>query len=161
LAIEKQETSNWGMKKPLPLKKLLNFNDMKKINYLFWFFWAIWVMGVLYLEGNAQIFSIQTPYAGLKYLIWVLCIAFSAYSYYCGTKENIFKILKIMGGLHWGRQIGIDLYLGVILSLIFIFLHQGSLVMLLWLIPCLIFANIATLFYFAVHFDGIVAHFIM
>jgi hypothetical protein len=133
---------------------------MKKFNYLFWGFWAIWTIGVLYLEANAQTFSLQTPYAGLKYFLWLLFIAFTAYSYYCSTRENIFKTFKIMNSLHWGRQIGIDLYLGVTLSLMFIFLHQGSLVMFLWLLPCLIFANIATLFYFAVHFDGIVAQFL-
>ncbi|MCU0446730.1 MAG: hypothetical protein MUE85_17625 [Microscillaceae bacterium] len=132
---------------------------MKIQHYLPWAFLAVWVAGVLYQETNAQTFSLQTPYIGFKLGLWLLFIGFTAYSYYCSTRENIFKIFKIMAGLHWGRQIGIDLYLGVALSLGLIFLHQGLWVMLLWLVPCLIYANIVTLFYFAVHFDSLVARF--
>lgn len=72
-------------------------------------------------------------------------------------QNNFGKIAE----LHWGRQIGIDLYLGLSLTLFIVYLNEGSvLVMLLWLIPTFAFGNLATLLYFAIHYDAIVARFI-
>jgi len=54
-----------------------------------------------------------------------------------------------------------DLYLGLCLTLFVAYLNEGSvLVVLLWLLPTLFFANLATLLYFAVHYDAIVARFL-
>ena len=53
------------------------------------------------------------------------------------------------------RQIGADLYLGLFLGLIIVYLHSGFIAVLLWLIPTLVFANLAMLLYFAIHFDAI------
>lgn len=56
---------------------------------------------------------------------------------------------------HWGRQIGIDLYLGVGLAMLLIGLHGGALTALLWLVPTIIFVNLSVLLYFAIHLDEI------
>jgi tryptophan-rich sensory protein len=62
-----------------------------------------------------------------------------------------------MSDWHWGRQIGIDLYIGLLLSVFLIYLHTGSVgIALFWLIPCLIFGNLATLLYFAIHYNSLV-----
>jgi len=93
-------------------------------------------------------------------LAMVACL-FTAYSIYCSGRENIFKTIRTMAWLHWGRQIGTDLYLGLLLFLAVIYLHQGSvLVLAAWLIPVLLFANLATLLYVAIHFEALVARFV-
>ena len=58
--------------------------------------------------------------------------------------------------LHWGRQIGTDLYVGLFISLFIIFLNGGALVTLLWLVPILIYANLVVLLYIAINFESIV-----
>jgi len=56
---------------------------------------------------------------------------------------------------------GISLHaFGLLLFLAVIYLHQGSvLVLAAWLIPVLLFANLATLLYVAIHFETLVARF--
>lgn len=62
--------------------------------------------------------------------------------------------------MHWGRQIGADLYLGLFLALLIIYLHEGALAAFLWTVPTLAFANLSILLYFAIHFDAIVGRFV-
>ena len=95
-----------------------------------------------------------------KALTWLTLLAFLAYSLYSSSQENIAHIIRDMKACYWGRQIGIDLYLGVAIVLSLIYLNEGSVVVLLvWLVPVIIFANLATLLYLAIHFDQIVARF--
>ena len=66
--------------------------------------------------------------------------------------------IGVMSRLYWGRQIGIDLYLGLLIFMSFIFYYQESdLIALLWLMPVLAFANLATLLYLALQYDSIIA----
>jgi hypothetical protein len=92
-----------------------------------------------------------------KAVVWLAFLLFTAYSIYCSGRENIFKTIRTMARLHWGRQIGLDLYLGLALSLAVICLHEGPIALALWLVPVLLFANLATLLYLAVHFESLVA----
>ena len=95
-----------------------------------------------------------------KALAWLTLLSFLIYSLYASSQENIIYIMRDMAASYWGRQIGIDLYLGVAIVLSLIYLNEGSLlIMLIWLVPVLIFANLATLLYLAIHFDQIVARF--
>jgi hypothetical protein len=96
-----------------------------------------------------------------KAAVWSAYLLFLGYSVYCSTRENIFKSLGEVGRLHWGRQVGIDLYLGLLLVLSVIYLHEGSLLALaLWFVPMVLFANLAALLYVAIHFESLVARFI-
>ena len=95
--------------------------------------------------------SLNVPLALAKVLVWTLLVGFLAYSIYCSSRENLF-----LSGLHWGRQIGLDLYLGLFLTLFIIYLNEGALAALFWLIPTLLSANLSILLYFAIHFDSIV-----
>jgi hypothetical protein len=71
------------------------------------------------------------------------------------------KSAKIVFALHWGRQVTIDLYIGLLLSCFFIYLNEASVaVTLLWLIPTLILGNIVPLIYFIINFDSLINHFI-
>ena len=128
---------------------------------LLWSAFAVFVVVVLFIDGHAGMFALYTPLASVKLGIWATFLAFVAFSLYCSARENLFTTVTKIGELHWGRQIGLDLYLGLGLSLLVIYLNEGSLLtVLLWLLPMLVFANMATLLYFAVHFDQIVGRFL-
>ena len=96
----------------------------------------------------------------LKGLVWLAFILFTGYSMYCSSRENIFKSIGRIAEFHWGRQVGIDLYLGLLLFFCVVYLHSGFAVLLLWLLPTLLFANLATLLYVAIHFESLASRFI-
>ncbi len=101
-------------------------------------------------------FSISGPLGGVKAAFWLALVLFLAYSVYCSFTENFFRSVRSVATLHWGRQIGADLYFGLFISLFIIYLNDGFLVAAIWLIPILFYANLVVLLYFAIHFDSIV-----
>ena len=122
---------------------------------------AVFVLLALYLGWHAQMLSFAGPLAGVKILVWSAFLAFTGYSAYCSAKEDLFATVRRMAEWHWGRQIGVDLYIGLLLSVFVVYLNEGSaLVTLCWLVPVLLFGNLATLLYVVIHFDRIVAHFL-
>lgn len=127
-------------------------------------FWAVFLTFVgcaLWFDGHVGLFAFGGPLGTAKRLIWAAWIGFLAYTVYCSSRENLFKTVGKMSELHWGRQIGIDLYLGLMLAVLVIYLNEGSaLVALLWLLPGLLFVNLVTYLYFAIHFEEIVARFL-
>ena len=102
-------------------------------------------------------FQFSGPLGEIKAIVWLLLIAFFGYSVYCTFQENFFRSVRSIATLYWGRQIGADLYLGLLIALFIIFLNEGLLVALLWLVPILIYANLVVLLYIAINFDTIVA----
>jgi len=62
--------------------------------------------------------------------------------------------------MYWGWQIIIDLYIGLLLPLFIIYSHGGAVILLLWIVPVFINANLFTLLYFALNYDSLVAHFL-
>jgi hypothetical protein len=126
---------------------------------LFWSAFALFVAAALYFDHHIALFSGGPMPAG-KALVWLAFVAFTAYTIHCSRHENLFRSIGLIAQLHWGRQIGSDLYLGLSIFLFLIYLDQGSIgVVLLWLLPVLAFANLATLLYLALHFDSIVVRF--
>ena len=130
------------------------------INAVLWLAYAVLVGAALVFGWQDDTLSFAGPLGGIKLAVWVLWLSFLGYSVYCSTQESLFRTMGKMAGLHWGRQIGLDLYLGVSLALIIIYLHEGSLAVVLWLVPAVVYANLAILLYFAIHFDALVARFI-
>lgn len=125
-----------------------------------WGVFAAFVATAVGFGWHPAMFRFDGPMGLAKLAVWLAFLLFTAYSIYCSGRENIFRTVRTMSRLHWGRQIGIDLYLGLLLFLSVIYLHQGSLVvMALWLVPVLLFANLATLLYVAIHFESLVARF--
>ena len=124
-------------------------------------FWAAFVGIVacaIYFARHENIPFSPGPLGAVRLLIWAAFFGFTGYSFYCSFKENLFTTIGKLAKLHWGWQIGLDLYLGLSLMLFVIYLNEGSLLaVLLWLLPTLVFANQLTLLYFALHFDSIVA----
>ena len=130
-----------------------------KRNFL-WFFYTIFVaLAFLYSGGNTLIY--KGEYASGQYLIWLTYLCFLAYSIKCSRKESFFKSVKVVNSLYWGRQIGVDLYISVFLSLTVIYLNEGSLfILMIWFVPVVIFANLAILLYVALNYGSLIAHFV-
>ena len=121
--------------------------------------WGLYVAFALFaVLANLQetTFWFSGPLGGLKAMVWLAFVIFLGYSIYCSFQENFFRSLRSIASLHWGRQIGADLYLGLCVGLLIIFLNEGLVVALIWLVPTLIYANLAILLYVAINFDSIV-----
>lgn len=131
-----------------------------KQNFLWIVFMGLIVFAV-FTRQDEHIFQSSGPYSYGKYILWLVFICFFAYSIYSGTKENFFKTLSTMTKLYWGWQIGLDLYIGVAFSLTVIGIHGGTVTLLIWLLPILFYANLATLLYFALNYDSIVSYFLL
>lgn len=131
------------------------------LNWLPWLAYFAFIAVIIPLHWHDNTLNFDRPLAPLKATVWLTWLAFVAYSLYCTRRENFWRTLRTMAGLHWGRQIGIDLYLGAAITLTLICLHEGTaLALLIWLIPVFCFVNLATLLYLALHFDAIIARFI-
>lgn len=129
--------------------------------FILWILYAIFVVAAVALKGEEPLFQYSGPYAAGKTIAWLLYFGFLGYSIYCSTQEYFFRTLPKLIQYHWGRQVGVDLYLGLVMVLFLIYLNEGSLlVMFLWLLPVLLFANLATLLYVAMNYGSIVNHFI-
>lgn len=134
-----------------PMQKLLGLG-------LSWGPYAVFVVLALVLSWHQQMLSFSGNAGVAKAIIWLSWLAFLGYSILASQKENFFKTVKAFNQTWWGRQIGIDLYISVLLSLVLIYLHSGSWwVLALWFIPVLLFANLAILLYIAIHFDSLLA----
>ena len=121
--------------------------------YLFWFFYLAFLLIAMNYGSRESLFSnIGTG----KIMILMIFAGFVIYSLVATEKENFFKTVRIVNGYYWGRQIGIDLYISVFLSLMLIYLVEGSFVVLaLWFVPVLIFANLAILPYILLNYSAI------
>ncbi|MCH9694844.1 MAG: hypothetical protein K0U72_10075 [Gammaproteobacteria bacterium] len=113
----------------------------------------------VYFDWHDDVFSFSGPLPLVKAAIWLTFLAFLVYSIYASKHENLFRTIKVMNGLYWGRQIGADLYIGCFLAMFVIYLNDGALAALLWLIPTILFANLSILLYFALNFEKLLAHF--
>ncbi len=110
---------------------------------ILWSGYAAFAASAIYFAPRESLLSLQVPLAGLKVAVWLALIGFLAYSIHCSWKENFFRSIGAIAKLYWGKQVGADLYLGLFLAMFLIYLHQGAWVALLWLIPVLIYANLA------------------
>jgi hypothetical protein len=122
-----------------------------------WIFYFAFVALALFLHKGEALFvsSSQLPWG--KPVLWLVLLAFLGYSLYCHKHENFFKTMSITGKYHWTKQIGVDLYIGVSLIACVIYFNEGWLVFALWFVPLLIFANLATLLYLALHYDSLIS----
>ena len=121
--------------------------------------WGLYFAFALYaLIANMRetTFQFDGTLGGIKAIVWLALIGFLSYSVYCSFRENFFRSLRSIATLHWGRQIGADLYLGLLIAIFIIFMNEGAVTALIWLVPILIYANLAVLLYLAINFDGIV-----
>ena len=118
-------------------------------------------LGVASGFGSREgLLTTQSEHATAKYLLFLTFILFLSFSLYAARRENFFKSLGKINGLFWGRQISLDLYISVSLSLALIFLVEGSVIVLLfWLLPVLVFANLAVLPFILLNFAEVMGYF--
>lgn len=129
---------------------------MNSKNLALWAVYVAFVVTAFAVEWHSELFVFSGSMAAAKVVIWLGFIAFLLYSIYCSSQENIFRTINTMLSLHWGRQIGLDLYIGLGIFMGFIYLHEGSLLAVaLWFLPTLLFANLATFVYLVIHFESI------
>ena len=128
---------------------------------LLWLIFAASTLMAIATRADTSLFISHGPYGLGKHILWGLFFTFLGYTIYCSRKENFFKSIKRIGEMYWGWQVGIDLYIGLLLPLLIIYLHAGELIFLFWIIPVLINANLFTLLYFALNYDALVAQFIL
>lgn len=131
---------------------------IQNIVWLFFFAFAAAIVGINW--GNT-LWGIHGAYTYGKFALWFCFAAFTGYSLYCSRHENLFRSIGKIGQLHWGRQIGIDLYIGFLLFIVFIGLHQGIVMALIWALPVLVYGNQATLLYLAVYYESIAHKFMV
>lgn len=131
-----------------------------KRNFL-WVIYFIFVAVAIVNRGDEHLILSSSSFPMGKYAVWVLYLGFLGYSIYCSTVENFFGTLKKLYPFRWARQIGLDLYLGLILSLGLIYFNEGSIVIVLfWVFPTLIYANLSILLYVALNYDVLVSNFV-
>ncbi len=129
------------------------------VQNILWSIFALISSAVIYTNWSSALWDIRGTHSYGKFAFGFAFVAFTAYSFYCSRRENLIKTARKIGEFHWGRQIGIDLYIGFFLFCGFIALHQGGIQMLLWAVPVLIYGNQLTLLYLAVHYESIIKKF--
>lgn len=128
-------------------------------NLTSWGAYLLFVVSAVALSRHDRMLEFEGAMGIGKAIVWIAFLSFTAYSVHCSRNESLYKTIRRMGQLYWGRQIGIDLYLGLALFFGVVFLHSGPLALLLWLVPTLLFANLATLLYVALHFEALFSRF--
>jgi hypothetical protein len=128
-------------------------------NNLLWIIFIVFACIGIATKKDTSISISQSEFGVGKYIIWLLFFSFFGYTIYCTRKENFYKSIRHISQMYWGRQVIIDLYIGVMLPLLIIYLHGGPIIFLLWLLPIVINANLFTLLYFALNYDSILIHF--
>ena len=130
-----------------------------KRNFLWIFYFSFVSLAIIFHQGEPLFFA-DGPYAIGKPIAWLIFLGFLAYSIYCSSKDSFIKALPRINKEIWVRQIGLDLYIGVVMATFLIYLNEGSLLFVaLWFVPILVFANLAVLLYVALNYGSIIAHF--
>lgn len=133
---------------------------MNRKNLISWGIFFAFAIAAIAFSWHDAILQFSGAIGLGKGVVWIAFLLFTGYSIYCSSRENIFKSIGRIAQLQWGRQIGIDLYLGLLLFFFVVYLHSGPTVLFLWLLPTLLFANLATLLYVAIHFESLISRFI-
>lgn len=132
-----------------------------RLNLLLWALYAAYLAAVVGFGWTERTLALDGALGRGKLVVWIVLLAFLAYSYHCSLRESLFRSVREILKLRWGRQIGLDLYIGFVLMWCLVYLHEGdAAVAALYLLPVLAFGNLATLPYLAIHYDAIVARFV-
>ena len=110
------------------------------------------------LNWSPRLIDFDSATGAIRLVLIIVWIAFTAYSLHCSRHENLFQTVGKMSRLYWGRQIGIDLYISVFLSIGLVYLVTGSPVQtLFWGLAFIPFANQAILLFVILYLDRIFA----
>lgn len=129
--------------------------------YWLWSVYAVFLTAAMVFGAREGLVLTDGAAPGFKYLIFVAYVGFLAYSVLATARENFFRTLGVMGRLWWGRQVGLDLYISMALSLVLIWAVEGSVwALLFWLVPVLIFANLTVLPFILLNYAEIAGLFV-
>lgn len=127
---------------------------------LLWPAYWLFVAAAIITNWDDQLLRVDSAVDYARLVLIAVWIAFVAYSVKSSRHENIFTTIGVMNKLWWGRQIGIDLYISVFLSIALVYLTTGSaLQALLWSLAFIPFANLAILLFLILYLDPIVSAF--
>lgn len=122
--------------------------------FLPWFVFAAFTVIALVLNWQDAV-AFEAHPAG-KAAAFASFAGFLAFTIYCSARENFFGSVRKIAKLHWGRQAGLDLYVGLFMHIAFLCATGVSAwTLVFWAVPFLLFGNLATLLYLAIHFDAI------
>lgn len=127
------------------------------LNVLVWLVYVLLSVGAFYWHWHPDMFAFNGHLGWVKAGLWLVFGAFFIYTAHCSRKEDLLRTVRSMAGLFWGRQIMLDLYMGLIFTLLIIGLHQGLWVMVCWALPVLFFGNLFAWLYVLIHFESLVA----
>ena len=135
----------------------MSISTQLKRNWL-WSFYFIFFLVATFNRSDQFLFTASGAYAIGKPIVWAVLVLFLLYSLNISRQENFFHSLQNMNSILWSRQIGLDLYLGLLFPLCLIYFSSGSLmIVLLWFLPILLFVNLATLLYAVLHYDSLIS----
>lgn len=129
-------------------------------NNVLWIIYFSFAAYAMASHNREPLFLSEGPYSAGKPIVWLILLSFLAYSLYCHKHENFFKSIPKLQPSLWFRQISLDLYLGLLVPLTLIFLDQGLVLMLIWFVPTLLMANLASLLYLALNYQILVSNFV-
>ena len=125
---------------------------------LLWAAFSLFVAIALITNWDDRLLHFDDAIGLTRLFLIVVWLAFLAYSILCSQKENLFRTIAEMNKRYWGRQIGLDLYISVGLSIGLVYLVTGSIWQtVLWGIAFLPFANLAILLFVILYLDDLVS----
>ncbi|TGK26042.1 hypothetical protein [Leptospira stimsonii] len=78
------------------------------------------------MEQNHASIGITGAFGVGRSAVWFAFFSFLCYTIYSSSRENLIHSIQKMLRMHWAKQICIDLYLGLGISIFFIYLSEGS-----------------------------------
>lgn len=130
------------------------------MRFVLWGSFFIFVAIATLTNWSDDLLRFDGPVGITRAVLIAVWIGFLIYSIYCSARENLFRTIGEMAKFHWGRQIGIDLYISVLLSIGLVYLVTGSVLeTVLWAIPFIPFANQAILLFIILRLEDIIAAF--
>ena len=127
-----------------------------KSGLVLWGLYGAFALFAVFSNLDATTFRFSGPLGAVKAIVWLVLLGFLGYSFYSTFQENFFRSVRSVMSLYWGRQICADLYIGLFIAMFIIFLNEGAVVALIWLLPILVYANLVVLLYVALNFESIV-----
>lgn len=96
----------------------------------------------------------------IRWIALAVFVVFSLYTLYLFKAENFWQSVKAVAQYKWGRQVIMDLYIGLLLFGFIVYLNEPSgLMALAWLVAFVVLGNPATLLYFVLNYHSLVSHF--
>ena len=127
---------------------------------VFWGGFALFVCIALVTQWSDTLLKFDDSKGLVRAGLIVIWLSFTAYSLYCIARESLLQTATDILRLYWGRQVGADLYISVLMSIGLVYLVTSSVTeTLLWSIAFIPFANLAILLFIILRLEDILSAF--